>query len=170
MFVRRLWEREVFREMSKFMCVGFVNLTLSLIIFNISESRMRGAVPDVHLRLLLANTVAFIITTTTAFLMNSRITFKAYGAGRKEYVKYGMVSLCGLGWNYILMLSFDYLIAHVRHESVDQMVATFSLGKNVAYLTAVGLVFFWNFFMSRLWVFKKRDESVPPKTLVQNKR
>ncbi len=134
------------------MSVGFINLGLSLVIFNLASARLERMMP-VNLSLLAANALAFFITTSVAFLLNSRITFRGRHADAAAYCRYGLVSVVGFLFNYALTLGLVYLIAFFRHETAEQMVLSYPLGKNIAYLSAVGCVFFWNFFMSRHWVF-----------------
>jgi len=154
--------------MAKFMSVGVVSVCLSAVIFHFSSEYFRHSIPTPQLRLFAANGIAFAITVTTAFLMNSRITFREHGAGLPEYVRYGIVNLVGFCLNTLLLIGFSQLIALVRRQTLNEMLDTFRLGKMMAWAGAVGCVFFWNFFMSRHWVFRKRSsEPVSVKTLVQ---
>jgi len=153
--------RPVFREMFHFMSVGVVNFCLSLFIYDFSSRALQTAIPDDNLRLSCALAIAFAITVTTAFILNSRITFRERGAGARAYIRYGIVNLVGFGFNVILNLGFCHLIAIMRHETLNAMVTTFIIGKDGAFLAAAGCVFFWNFFMSRHWVFRPRIEITP---------
>ena len=148
------------------MSVGFVNLGLSILIYNLMMRALRASVPEANLRIVCSNAVAFAITLTTAFFLNARITFRKRHADFSAYCRYGVVNLIGFGLNTLLVLGFSHAIAVLRHETVAHMVDHFLLGKNLAYLSAVGCVFFWNFFMSRHWVFRHPSVDTAP-TLLQ---
>src|SRR5579872_4597124 len=147
--IGRILKAELFHQMAKFMSVGVVSVCLSAVIFHFSSEYFRHSIPTPQLRLFAANGIAFAITVTTAFLMNSRITFREHGAGLPEYVRYGIVNLVGFCLNTLLLIGFSQLIALVRRQTLNEMLDTFRLGKMMAWAGAVGCVFFWNFFMSR---------------------
>jgi putative flippase GtrA len=152
-FLGKALKHEASRQMLKFMSVGFVNLTLSVIIFRFSTDHLVNVIQDVNLRLLAGNTVAFAVTVSTAFLMNSRFTFKGRTGDAKAYARYGAVNIVGWGLNSGLLILFSHFTALLRHETVNHMVTNTPMLSTLAYLMAVGCVFFWNFFMSRHWVF-----------------
>lgn len=156
---------DLIRQMLQFMGVGFFSLALSIIIFRFSTNRLYTLIQDGSLRLVAANSIAFAVTTTTAFFMNSRITFRAYGADLTTYIRYALINVAGFGINSGLLLLFTHALAALRHETINQMHLSFPAGEMLAYLAAVGCTFFWNFFMSRLWVFR-RDEASRNRTSI----
>ena len=145
--------------MGRFMGVGFFSLALSLVIVSVCKNWLAPIIPEVHERISAADAIAYAITTTTAFLMNSRITFRDRHADFKAYIRYGIVSLIGFAFTVALNLAFDHIIALLYGKTDRWVVDVFKTADKFAYLSAVGCVFFWNFFMSRCWVFPEKQRS-----------
>lgn len=95
---------------------------------------------------LLATVFAFIVSTTTNWLLGRMFTFKnsSYKNRRlKELVLVFIVSMIGLGFNLVLMYLF-----------VDCLHFDTGLLKTAAKTIATGIVFFWNFFARKMFVYK----------------
>lgn len=87
----------------------------------------------------IATAIGFMVGCVNGYLLNSIFVFKKeYSQSR--YLKYLVVSIIGL--------IFTELIVRILHFS------TFRVSIDLAKLCAVGVVFFWNYLMSRVWAFK----------------
>ena len=85
----------------------------------------------------LAGALGFLTGFANGYFFNSRYVFQK--ASSERAVKYLLISLGGL--------LITEAILHFLH-----VVA--GLGPNVAKLGAVFVVFFWNYFLSKIWAFK----------------
>ena len=96
---------------------------------------------------LLATVLAFLVSTTTNWILGRTFTFKdsAYREKKaKEAVLVFLVSAIGLGFNLILMYLF-----------VDIFGMDTNLLKTAAKILATGLVFLWNFLSRKLWIYRE---------------
>ena len=96
---------------------------------------------------LLATVLAFLVSTTTNWILGRTFTFKdsAYREKKaKEAVLVFLVSAIGLGFNLILMYLF-----------VDIFGMDTNLLKTAAKIMATGLVFLWNFLSRKLWIYRE---------------
>jgi putative flippase GtrA len=167
-FWKRLLQHEGVQQMWKFMTVGFVSLGLSLVIFYFASAWLKPVIPDWHFRTLAANTTAFCVTITNAFVLNSRFTFQGRDANAAAYCRYGLVNVIGFAINSGLLLVFTRLIAVGLGETPQHLVDSRPIAKMGAFLAAVGCSFFWNFFMSRWWVFRHSSDPASAVTLVHS--
>jgi putative flippase GtrA len=112
----------------RFAGVGALSTVLDFVVLNV----LIFAGASVYL----AGALGFFAGFTNGYLLNSQYVFKK--ASRSAYVKYFLVSLGGLGITELLL--------HLFHVE-------WGLGANVAKLIAVVVVFFWNYGLSKYWVF-----------------
>lgn len=115
----------------RFAGVGLLSTVLDMAVLNVAS--IAGA------NIYLATFLGFMAGLTNGFLLNTRYVF---GKERNvvRYVKYGLVSFGGLLLTELIM---HYVAVDPGH-----------LEKNIAKLIAVGIVFFWNYFLSKHWAFK----------------
>lgn len=125
-------------EALKYMLVGASSAVIDICLLFIF-------VEYVRIPLLLAATLAFFIAVGNGFFWNKRWTFKNTGphAGR-QYAKFLLTSLVGLGITLLLLSFFVY---------------TLKLWYLVAKMLVTVIVFFWNFTVNRFWTF--RDTIIP---------
>lgn len=122
----------VVRQFTKFALVGSVNFLVHLTMY-LLLTRPLGLV------IALANPLAFTVAVTVSFLLNRRWTFRvSTGDHRVQYAKFFGVSVVGLGVNQAILLT---------------LVHGFHVHDVVAFILAVGVVMFWNFFVNRSWTF-----------------
>ncbi len=113
----------------RFAGVGLLSTILDFIVLNLC---LRAGAS-----VYVAGFLGFFAGFTNGYLLNSRYVFAH--ASREAYGKYFIVSLGGL-----LLTELFLDIFHVRA----------GLSENGAKLIAVVVVFFWNYFLSKSWVFK----------------
>jgi putative flippase GtrA len=122
----------VVRQFTKFAVVGTINFATHLSVYLLLTRPF-------HLPIAVANPLAFTVAVSVSFLLNRRWTFRVTtGDHRAQYVKFFGVSLAGLGINQAILLS---------------LVHGFGFHDIFAFVLAVGVVMFWNFFVNRHWTF-----------------
>ena len=98
---------------------------------------------------LLATVLAFLVSTTTNWILGRTFTFKdsAYREKKaKEAFLVFLVSGIGLAFNLILMYLF-----------VDVFGMNTNLLKTIAKIISTGIVFIWNFLSRKLWIYKENE-------------
>ncbi len=108
--------------------------------------------PVLHINTYVAIALAFIISTFANWLAGRLITFR--NAEKKNIVKelvqiYG-VSVIGLLMNELIMFVF---MAFIFKEPT-------SLQRMVAKVVATGIVFFWNYLIRTLVIYRKKNNDV----------
>ena len=96
---------------------------------------------------LLATVLAFLVSTTTNWILARTFTFKdsAYREKKaKEAFLVFLVSAIGLAFNMVLMVLF-----------VDVLGMDTNLLKTAAKILATGLVFIWNFLSRKYWIYRE---------------
>jgi putative flippase GtrA len=111
----------------RFAAVGAVSTAIDLLVYNVLLTL------GVHV--LLAGALGFFAGFANGYFFNSRYVFQKGGSA--QYLKYFTLSVGGLG--------ITELILHFLHEGI---------GENPAKLVAIGIVFFWNFLLSKYWAFR----------------
>ena len=127
------------RKMIKFAIVGVTNLIVdftiffSLISFDFWKKHYLGA-----------NFTAFCVAVIWSFYINKKWTFRNHDKNYSaQYIKFFAVSFIGLLLAELILYIF-----------VDILLLAHIWGK----LTAVFLIYFWNFFANHWWTFKKGSE------------
>lgn len=96
---------------------------------------------------LLATIIAFVIATIVNWILGRIFTFKesAYTEHRtREFILVFLVSSIGLGFNLLLM----YIFVSIFHMDSNLL-------KTVSKALATGIVFIWNFFSRKMWIYKE---------------
>lgn len=134
----RLFQPVWLRQMIKFAIVGAFNTVLDIGLYYILTRFLL-------LYYLLAKALSFGVAVTSAFILNRKFTFRDKSPNQmKQYIRFWLVALGGVGLNLLIV----YLL--VEKARLFDMVAV---------LIAVAIVFFWNFTMSRLWVFRIQSKN-----------
>ncbi|MDP2630498.1 MAG: glycosyltransferase [Candidatus Uhrbacteria bacterium] len=101
-----------------------------------------------HLHLLVAAVISFCVAVGNGFFWNKRWTFQNTSAHlTRQYIKFFLTSLVGLGLN-LLLLSFLVYFFHLWYV-IAKMVTTVA-------------VFFWNFTANKFWTFRSYVIARPP--------
>ena len=122
--------------------VGGVSALVEWAVFSLLEYTL-------NLPYLLATVLAFLVSTTTNWLLGRRFTFKGAELGKKkakEAFLVFLVSAIGLGMNLGLMYLF-----------VDVFGMKTNLLKTIAKILSTGIVFIWNFLSRKLWIYKSEN-------------
>lgn len=94
-----------------------------------------------------------VVGTANAFYWNRRWTFRAEGRDRagRQLGKFFVVAYTGMA----LRAGIGYVLVHAFVPSGHELS-----GREAAIwqIPAILMVMFWNFFVNRLWTFKKREE------------
>jgi len=88
-----------------------------------------------------AATISFILAVSNSFYWNKKWTFNGFLKNKSTsnlYLGYFLVNLVGLGLNTLILFT---------------LIQGFSLWYNFAKIFAAIIVFFWNYFASKRWVF-----------------
>lgn len=133
----RLAERPMLHQFVRYALVGVLNVALHFTIFNVLLWAGRHT--------LLANAVAFVISSINSFVLNKLWAFKdpRRHAVVRQYLGFVTVTLIGLGINTGALSVF--LIPLERFGT---------LGKNIAVLCALPFSITWNFLIYRYWTFR----------------
>jgi putative flippase GtrA len=119
------------RSIVRFAGVGAISTTADILLLH--------ALYPAVLSIYWATAVGFLAGLTIGFLLNGRFVFGVDRTARR-YIKYGLASFAGL-----MLTEF---IIHILYQELG---LTGPLG---AKLVAVGVVFFWNYSLSRFWAFR----------------
>lgn len=129
--LRPLWLRQVI----KFVLVGAFNTVLDVGLYYVLTRFL-------FLYYLLAKALSFAVAVTSSFILNRRFTFRNTDPNKMtQYIRFWLVALIGLGLNTFIL----YILV--------EKAGWFDL---YAVIAAVFIVFFWNFTLSRFWVFRNR--------------
>ena len=97
-----------------------------------------------------ATALAFVISTTTNWILGRTFTFKNSKLGKKkgkEFILVFAVSAIGLLGNLLLMFVF-----------VDLIGMKTELLKTIAKIVATGIIFIWNYLARKLWIYRQKPE------------
>lgn len=90
---------------------------------------------------IISNIIAYSISTLNSYLWNSKLVFKYSGDNLKETsLKFIILNIIGLTLNTIIL----YLLLDIV-----------GLRKLIALVITTGIVMILNYFINKLWVFKK---------------
>lgn len=122
-----------YRQFIKFCFVGLANTAIDMLAY-LFFTRILGVY------YLIANILAFMISSTNSYFLNRTFTFKSkHDKKALEYSKFMSVLLFGL------VLAETVLFISVRF---------FETGDVVGKVIAICTVLFWNFFGSKFFVFR----------------
>ena len=136
----------------RFVVVGIIGAIVDFSTFNILRSF--GVI------LQLAGAAAFILALISNFLWNRYWIYPDSRSKKvsRQLVEFTFVNLIGLGIRTLVLT----LVTHVYVDlagrlPVDLPLPPAVLGENLALVTAVGIVLFWNFFINRYWTYGDVD-------------
>ena len=128
----RFLSDDIFRFI-KFGLVGVLNTLINWILFILLNS--------FGTYYIISNVIAYSISTLNSYLWNSKWVFKYSGDNVKETsVKFIVLNIIGLTLNTIIL----YLLVDIV-----------GLNKLIALVITTGIVMILNYFINKLWVFKK---------------
>lgn len=117
----------------KFGLVGILNTLINWILFIILNI--------LGLYYIISNIIAYSISTLNSYLWNSNWVFKYGGDNLKETsLKFIILNIIGLTLNTIIL----YLLVDIV-----------GLRKLIALIITTGIVMILNYFINKIWVFKK---------------
>ncbi|HSI20718.1 MAG TPA: GtrA family protein [Verrucomicrobiae bacterium] len=112
----------------RFAGVGALSTAIDMLVFNLLLL--------LNASVYVAGGIGFFAGFSNGYFFNSRYVFKQ--GSRERYAKYLLVSLGGL--------LITEIILHLLHVELG-------MEENISKLVAVGIVFFWNYGLSKFWVF-----------------
>lgn len=128
----RFLSDDIFRFI-KFGLVGVLNTLINWILFILLNS--------FGIYYIISNVIAYSISTLNSYLWNSKWVFKYSGDNVKETsLKFIVLNVIGLTLNTIIL----YLLVDIV-----------GLNKLIALVITTGIVMILNYFINKLWVFKK---------------
>jgi dolichyl-phosphate beta-glucosyltransferase len=111
----------------------------------------------VHIPLLISTTLSFILAVINNFILNKYWTFQNTNSNiRKQFIKFLIVALIGLGLTLILMYLFVYIINIPDIILYNIGIKGYVLSK---LLTSI-IVLLWNFLGNKYWSFKDTIRAV----------
>lgn len=128
------------RRFVKFGIVGVLGAAIDFALLNL----FRGVF---GWDLLWANTASVSVAIISNFTWNRLWTFPESRARKKrtQLPQFTLVNIIGLIINNVIVLGVDALIVGMLGEP---------LSYNIAKAVAIGVVFFWNFIINRLWTYR----------------
>ncbi len=128
------------RRFGKFAVVGAIGAVVDFGILNLG-------IQAFGLDKWLANIFSFTAAVISNFTWNRLWT---YPESRSEALlpqlgQFGLVNLVGLGINELIFLSLDHWV----------FSSWGAWGYNISKAIAIGVVLFWNFFINRIWTYRK---------------
>ena len=132
-----------FERFLKFAMVGAFGMVVDLTVLNVLH-KLFG------LHLLVANSFSFTAAVLSNFTWNRLWTFpesRERPLGR-QLGQFAIVNVVGLAINNAVLWAVFHLITGFVHDPWDY---------NLAKVTAIGIVLFWNYFVNRKWTYKGID-------------
>ena len=134
----------------KFATVGVIGMVVDLSILNLLH---RVILPpllpgmETARRLLVANSFSFTAAVISNFTWNRLWTFPE--SRRRPLIaqlgQYALVNIIGLGINNVVLYAVFHLLVGRLPDPFDY---------NLAKITAIGVVLFWNYFVNRAWTYR----------------
>jgi len=124
----------------KFAAVGALGMVVDLTILNIMHK-------VVGLPLLAANTISFTTAVLSNFTWNRLWTFPESRQRPllPQLAQFALVNVIGLAINNLVLWGVYNLIKSFVPDPLDY---------NLAKITAIGIVLFWNYGVNRLWTYR----------------
>jgi len=124
----------------KFATVGAIGMVVDLSILNLMHKAF-------GLPLLIANSISFSTAVVSNFTWNRLWTFPE--SRQRPIVsqlgQFALVNIIGLGINNAVLWVVYHLITGFVPDPFDY---------NLAKITAIGVVLFWNYFVNRMWTYR----------------
>ncbi|MDE6593765.1 MAG: GtrA family protein [Oscillospiraceae bacterium] len=132
---------EFIRQLFSYVCVGGTAAIAEWVMFFIFVKMGFDYKP--------ATALAFVVSTAVNYVMGRLLTFKGNnkyeGKKLREIALIYLVSIIGLGFNLLLMWLF-----------VDILGFTSDIMQLAAKIMSTGIVFFWNFFIRKLAIYRQK--------------
>lgn len=128
------------KRFAKFATVGAIGAVVDFGILNLG-------IQFFGLEKWLANVFSFTAAVISNFTWNRLWTYPESRAQPllSQLGQFGLVNLVGLGINEVIFLSLDHYVFGSWGK----------WGYNVSKAIAIGVVLFWNFFINRIWTYRK---------------
>ncbi len=125
----------------KFATVGAIGMVVDLTVLNVLHKFF-------GLPLLAANSVSFTVAVISNFTWNRLWTFPESRQHplMSQLGKFALVNVIGLGINNAVLWAVFHLIQGVIPDPWNY---------NLAKITAIGVVLFWNYFINRAWTYRE---------------
>lgn len=124
--------KKTFWQFVKFGLVGFLSFLVDAGVYLILTRYLA-------VFYLLAKMISFVVAATNSYIFNRTWTFRSKNSQiRREFVKFFLISLIGLGINSLIMFLAVDLIK--LNDLFGLVIATI-------------ITMFWNFTANKLWVF-----------------
>lgn len=146
--LKNLLTGEFIKQLFSYVCVGGTAAVAEWVMFGILLDR-KIPFADTVITYELATALAFMVSTAVNYIMGRILTFrgndKYKGKKLREIGLIYLVSIIGLGMNILLMKVFVELLGfRSRLLQIGAKILT------------TGIVFFWNFFVRRLLIYRKK--------------
>jgi putative flippase GtrA len=138
--MQKVQHHEVIRFL-KFGLVGVSNTVIDFLILNFLIL--------IGLNAYFSNAIAFLFAVTNSYLLNRAWTFKDRRSNKawQQYTKFFIASAAGLAIN--LIATYFLLDFLDTHQITNRFIQA-----NASKLIAIAVIIFWNYGMSRFFVFK----------------
>ena len=145
----------LFLKFVKFGIVGFIGMIVDYLFLFIF-------VKFCHFPDLIANACSFTIAATSNYFLNRIWTFQSHDKEvGKEYLKFFLVSLIGLGINTLVIFLFELQLPDWKANSgVGFHFIIFIEYFYLLKLIAIAITTIWNFFGNLLFTFKDKVGSI----------
>lgn len=127
------------KRMTRFLVVGAVGTFLDFGVLTVLKA--------IGLATLYANSISFTLGVINNYTWNRLWTFAGikHADWRRQLVQFTLVSLIGLAFNNIIVVSLEDLVGAALNNP--------EFGYLPAKALATGVVVFWNYFANRYWTF-----------------
>ncbi len=139
-----------FARFLKFAIVGVTGMVVDLSILNLLHRVILPPIlpgMETASRLLVANSFSFTAAVISNFTWNRLWTFPE--SRRRPIIpqlgQYTFVNVIGLGINNVVLYAVFHLVVRLIPDPFDY---------NLAKITAIGVVLFWNYFVNRAWTYR----------------
>lgn len=124
--------KENIKQLFLYLLVGAVATAAEWIIFHLLDEKA-------SFHYMAATALAFIISTFVNWAVGKMLLFRSGNGIFKELLQIYMTSVAGLLMNLLIMFV---------------LVEKFSMGEMISKMAATGIVFFWNFLIRKLVIYK----------------
>lgn len=148
--IKKLIRSEGFRELFVYAVVGVLTTLINYAVYFIASrlgALMLGIAPDHPVLIAVANVLSWIATVAFAFWANKKYVFRSENWNRATLKK----EIPGFVTARLLSLGMDIAI-------VELMVHALSISDLISKLVTNILVIIANYFLSKFWVFRKKNE------------
>lgn len=151
-FLRNPIER---RKFFKFGIVGIIGSVVDFGVFNLLASLLKF--PSVW-----SSVISFSLAVINNFVWNRYWTFPEtrHIPIARQLTQFAIVSLAGLAIRTPLFAWLEKLLIPLAERYLPNLLTPTIIGHNVALALVILVVMLWNYFINRLWTFRKPTEGV----------